>query len=332
LRFGKKGLNIPDKKLVVIKKMRNAIPLKYRIRGTHKGAIPQKRDYRDIVLGDIAYTPDPKCPSWEEGYDNEEKYGTLDRNHQGFSLSCTGQAVSKYLEMLNLIETKKKERLSSRYVYSQIYLQNGGAYIRDAVSIPVKQGVALEKDIPSYDINGNPPSEALMRINSDITDEIREKAKKYKSLKYVWLDADKVNDDMRQIIWQNGGFPSGYNGHCEYFSKFGLVNGRKAIRSMGSYGEISDRWITEDSSHRMYDIMFLVDLPNPPDKINMLKIILDNTTKKQYLLGKDGKYRWIYNEVLLNELHDSGIVDKNHVEPRDSIDSLLITDTWACIK
>ena len=253
--------------------MSNSIPLRYRIRSRHKGAIPQPRDFRDIVLGDIDFVHDPKCPSWEKGFDNEVKYGRLKRNHQGSSLSCVGQGWSKHAEMLDKIEKANGTRLSARYIYSQIYRPNGGAYIRDGGGIVVNQGVGKESAVPSYD-NGNPPNEAFMRRNDGV-DAAREGAKTFKSLKYVWIEASKVNDDMRQIIWQKGGFTSGYNGHCEFFTRFGMKNGKKGMWSIGSFGEPSDRWVDESSPHRIYDATFLIDLPNPPEKINMLKIIGD---------------------------------------------------------
>ena len=96
--------------------MKNPIPLKYRFIA-NKGAKRQPTDYRDIVLGDIPFTPDPKASSWEVGFDNEVKYGKMKREHQGSSLSCTGQGVSNYAQMLNMIETKRYIDLSARFIY-----------------------------------------------------------------------------------------------------------------------------------------------------------------------------------------------------------------------
>ena len=68
------------------------------------------------------------------------------------------------------------------------------------------------------------------------------------------------------------------------------------------------------------------------NKLNTMKqIIGDEKTKRQYLLGDDGLYRWIYNVTLLNELHDAGIVDKHEVSWIE-IDATKIVNTWAVIK
>ena len=259
----------------------------------YKGCIRNPEDSRDIRLGDIPYIPDPKCPSFAEGFDNEEKYGKLKREHQGSSLSCVGQGWSKYVEMLNLIETKKATDLSARFIYSQIALNNGGAYIRDGAKIVTKQGDALQINVPDY-MNGLNPNESFMKSLEGV-DDARPSAKIYKSLKYVWLDADKVNDDMRQIIWQYGGFVSGYNGHCEFYSKFSQINNIDAVCSIGSYGAGSDRWITKDSPHRMYDATFLVDLPNSN---NNMKLIQKAGTKEVYAVVDNIRY-WILDPVTL---------------------------------
>ena len=245
----------------------------------YMGAIPNPKDSRDFVLGDIPYTPDPNAPSWEEGFDNETEYGQLKREHQGSSLSCVGQGWSKYAEMLNIMETRTNIDLSARFIYSQIFLNQGGAYIRDGARIITKQGDAPQIDVPDY-MNGANPTESFMR-GSEGVEDARIIANTYKSLKYVWLDADKVNEDMRQIIWQYGGFVSGYNGHCMYASAYGMVNGKKAIKFINSYGVGSDQWVTEEDSHRLYDITFLVDLHNNWNNTNTMTA---EQLRKLYLL------------------------------------------------
>ena len=48
----------------------------------YNGCPEQPRDGRDIVLGDIPYVPDPNCPTYEQGFSNEDKHGKLKREHQ----------------------------------------------------------------------------------------------------------------------------------------------------------------------------------------------------------------------------------------------------------
>ena len=241
-------------------------------------------------------------------------------------------AVTK---MLNLIE-KGLVDLSARDIYSQIYLPNGGAYIRDGAKIAVNKGNCRETVLNSYQ-DSKPPTEAFMRLRSDATQEAVADALTYKSKKFVWLDISYplTNEDwetIRQIIWQFGGFVSGYKRHAMYASAFFLKDGKRAFRFVNSYGEGSDRIYQEGDNKELYDITFLIDLPNPPNKITMLKVIGDNKTKKQYLKGSDGKLRWIFNETLLNELHNAGVVDKFETEWKYDLENYEVINAWAVIK
>ena len=322
--------------------MKNPIPLKYRIFKKYNGCVPNKKDSRDITLGDIVmagvYTPDPNAPTWEVGFDNEIKYGKLKREHQGGSSSCVGQGWSKYAEMLNLIEEKHADDLSAKDIYSQIFLPDWGAYLRDGAKVIVNSGVCEEKLISSYLADGSPPNEEFMRQRpSPLPAGYEENRKTYKSLKYVSLlvsdpmtDADWEN--ARQIIWQYGGFTSGYSGHCMYAVGYGLVDGKRSIKFINSYGENNDRDYIQGEPNRLYDITFLVDLPNPPSKINMLKIIGDRGSGRQYVKGIDNKLCWIFNEALLNDLGSAGVIDKFTVDWQDNLDGMEISDPWAIIK
>lgn len=317
--------------------MRSPIPFKYRLFKKYKGCPKQPVDRRDVCLGDIPYTPDPDAPSWEQGFDNEKKYGKLKREHQGSSLSCVSQAWSKYLEMLNKIEEGDFTDLSARDIYSQIYLPNGGAFIRQGGKVAVNKGNCKEALMPSYE-NGKPPTEQFMR-NRDDASEITEQDAlivKAKEKRFVALSEVLTPDDwehIRQVIWQFGGFVSGYKRHCMYASAYGMKNGKKFIKFVNSYGEGSDRYYFEDDGYPIYDITFLIDLPNT---WSQMKIIGDKRDKRQYLCGADKVLHWIFGQpnqdsVFLQELHDAGIINKGEVEWKDNLDGYKIGSPWASL-
>jgi len=325
----------------------NPIPWRYRLFKRYNGCVPNIVDARDIELSDAlgsgAYVPDPSAPSWEQGFDNEIKWGKVKRENQGNSLSCVGQGWSKYLEMMDKIEQSKDGHpdqfadLSARFVYSQIYLQDGGAYIRDGADIAVKQGCAKESIVLSYE-NGYPPSESFMRNKDDITDQIKQDAFIYQAKQYVYLDTSNTltNADwesIRQVIYQFGGFVSGYNRHCMYASGYKLINGNRSIHFINSYGENNDHEWIEGNQYPIYDITFLIDNPNSPNQNNnnMLKIVGNRMDQKQYVLGADGKLRHIFNPTILEDLHAAGVLDKNAVEWRDHLEGLEIVKPWAVI-
>jgi len=68
------------------------------------------------------------------------------------------------------------------------------------------------------------------------------------------------------------------------------------------------------------------------DQLNMLKILGDKKTNKQYVLGNDSKLHWIFNETLLDSLHDSGVISKFNIEWVDGIAGFEMGEVWACIK
>ena len=260
-------------------------------------------------------------------------------------MSCVGQGWSKYLEMLNLIETKENTDLSAKSIYSNIALLDGGAYIREGAKFSVNTGCGLESVIPSYN-SPTATTEAFMRDKSWITDKVIDDMAIFRSKKFVYVDTlfpftDKDWENMRQVIWQFGGFVSGWSGHCVYAEGFGEKDGKKFIHFINSYGEGSDWYLWEGKTdykyynankYKLYDITFLLDLPNPPSKINMLKIIGDTRDKKQYIVGADKKLRHIFNSVILDDMNNAGVIDKNQIDWKDNLDDYEIVDPWAIIK
>jgi len=293
---------------------------------------PDERDfkYSDVVMGS------PQI-DWAKGFDVEkELQHDFVTECQGASSSCVGQAWSKYLEVLNFVEEKKFKDLSPRFVYSQIYLPNGGAYIRDGAKIAVGQGDALEETVKSYEyipmsdgsFTKNPPSEALMRNNSDITDEVRQEALTYQSKEYRSIGP--ANPDLlAHAILNNWGAVSGATGdhkgwsqnpvqppstsdtwgHAFYFKGFGQDSKGKYfdfINSWGNaWGQIGRGRMYYDEYNmaaNTYGAWTLVDKPNPIK--NMFRIIQekDDPTRAVWWVGADGKRRFFFNEIQFNTI------------------------------
>ncbi len=270
----------------------------------YRGCLESPEDSRDIILGvDVELVPDPNAPTWEQGFNNEARFGQLKSEHQGASLSCTGQGTSKYAEMVNLKETGEKTDLSAKFIYAQVALPGGGAYIRDAMLILVKFGVSEEATVPSYE-DGKAPSESFMTNKSALTPAAFENAAKYRAKKLVFLPVSNPLtaqnwENLRQVIWQFGGVVSGWSSHCMVGFEYGLENGRKFIRFKNSYGEGSDQKYYGDQ--RLYDISALIDLPNPPDKIFMAKLYRDPSNYNEVYAVNNGKRSHITNKYSLTQ-------------------------------
>lgn len=127
--------------------------------------------------------------------------------NQGVSSSCTGQALSYYISVLNMIEMGKWVDISARDIYAYISLGEGvGAYLRDALKLSVDRGVGTEELVPSYHyeyVNGRqfitPYNESEYLVKPKETEELKRirtalRAKEFRLVQYT-------NDQMEQMAW-----------------------------------------------------------------------------------------------------------------------------------
>jgi murein DD-endopeptidase MepM/ murein hydrolase activator NlpD len=164
-----------------------------------------------------------------------------------------------------------------------------------------------------------------------------------------------VNGNMTKIVWEEDG---SFWGHIYAHQEEILVKEGESVTEgqiiglegnsgssqqfymgvhlhFGMYEYMDDTYTSvknfSNGFHGAIDSLPLL-LKNNIENKNMLKIIGDSLTKKQYLQGKDGSFTWIYNVALLNFLHDAGICDKTKVEWRSDFNKELETETLALIK
>ncbi len=150
-----------------------------------KGALipkPDLRDYRfELVAGAVKE---------EEEFEGESAFNRI--KDQGKSLSCVGQGVAEYAQLLNFVETGEKLEFSARDIYSKIYLPTGGAYVKDALDRWINEGIVLEKGASSYE-NGKPPTEEFMRKRGDITQSQQDAGLTYAAKQYYTWDNRNFN-------------------------------------------------------------------------------------------------------------------------------------------
>ena len=160
-----------------------------------KGALVQPIKLRDYRLELAAGFPLPPKFSLAELISKIK--------NQNGSGSCVGQAFAYYAEVLNFIETGEYVELSARDIYSLIFQEPMGAYLKDGASKICNSGVVLEKDAISYD-NGKPPSEEFMRIRSDVLEDEETQGNIFASKKYLTWDNQNV-EMFKQAIYQGNG-------------------------------------------------------------------------------------------------------------------------------
>lgn len=264
------------------------------VAGFNPGGIVDRIDLRDHKWSEVGFGSDPF--DWDIGSDIEAKVALSIQNpafkfpvkDQGHTRSCGGQAWSAYAATLEGIQSGSFEERSAKYVYSQTYAPGGGSAGRDNSNILIKQGVARETVLPSYE-NGGTPSETFMERSQDITDVIRLDAVSSKAASYA--NVDSLIDDVAQALRDNNGLVLGVRGenngtwlsafpkppvnpnwaHWVYAAKAKKINGAKSIGFLNSWGTSTGdngwQWLSEDwfnkNDDRIFSVWTQVEAPQP---------------------------------------------------------------------
>lgn len=205
---------------------------------------------------------------WSKGYDVEHELAILLNTpnfripveNQFVSGSCGGQAGRYYDSVLQAIRTGVFIRKSAKYVYAPIAQPGGGSFGGDIMARLKKNGDSSEIICPSYLPDGN-VTEAFMEKVSDITPQADIDASSGKTANYSFiLDFDintlaQATRDNHGIIvalfGQNNGtwltaFPNSPTaiigstllwGHWLYVGKALMINGKKYIAILNSWGD-----------------------------------------------------------------------------------------------
>lgn len=248
-----------------------------------KGAIPDLIDIRDRIYDGIAFSATPF--DWEQGYNIETVINTkIPFKDQDGSSSCVGQAWAYYLGVLNAIEIGTYIDISPKAIYSQIFLQQGGAYIREGGKLSVDWGAVLEVDVSSYE-NKKPPTESFMRDISwknENIDKVAEKlrSKEFRMITVIAMEiiAQGIRDNygvVGGILGENNGTWNTIEpkpgkkewGHALYFGKAGIDEKGKYIATPNSWGNrFNGEWqkLREDwfTNNYMFNPWLLIDQPN----------------------------------------------------------------------
>lgn len=249
------------------------------------GGIEDRIDNRDYLWSEVGHGAAPF--SWEQGYDIEAGLGfSIPPKNQDGSSSCGGQAWSTLAQILEASFTGTLEERSAKYVYAQTYQQGGGSTGRDNAKIFAEQGVARESTCSSY-MAGNPPTEAFMTRGGDINESARQDAKFAKAFPYVQVGTN-INDvaqairDIQGVVLlingqDNGSWLSEFPKHPTqttwrhflYAGKAGLINGKKHITCLNSWGNVGkDGWQSLDetwfTSNNVLSAWGHIFNPNPP--------------------------------------------------------------------
>jgi len=296
------------------------------------GAVEQPFNEEHYAYDDLIGMSGDVELDWKEGYDiRNEINGEIRIKNQLKTLSCVGQGWSYYVWILNIIELMKKydidlttlrkyhskkiDEVSAKAIYSQIALENGGAYIGAGGKLIVNWGAVRESIVPSIRSNGKLDEKFVrdLKWKNEIVDEL---AKILKGKNYRIIRAKNNMELYARAILENKGVVGGVRGnndsgwgserprpasrptwaHCIYFGAFGTDEKGKFIATPNSWGRKA--WNKEwykgapagigwqklytdyiNKSH-MFDPWTYTDMPNLENMENdFVKIIKDTNSK-----------------------------------------------------
>ena len=298
------------------------------------GAIPRFYDSRDRSYDEIAVGSAPITMSdWKNGFDVERKLNfELPIKNQNGSSSCTFQATSYYVGILNMIETGKYKEVSAKAGYSQIRLPAGGAYIMDAIKLCVDWGAVPEQVVPSYQ-NGKPPSEKFMIDLSWKNERVDKYAKVLQAKEYRKINARDNMDLFAMAIRDNNGVVGGVlignnsswrtenptpstreNGHAVYYSAYGMDEKGKYIATINSWGKRPGfrlQKLRQDYFNKLYqfDPWVLCDKPNTFQATPNAQEILKANEKKIIIEGEGVGRKGIIVSGELKEIEKDRVSD-----------------------
>lgn len=301
-----------------------------------KGAVKDLPDSRDLVFGAIAEAVGAlNAPSWEDGYDVEQLYGKLTQKDQNGSLSCVSQGWSYYAEALERAENGEDVPISARFIYSQIHLPQGAAYVRDGADILVSQGSCQEDLCSSY-----PNDEQSLRVLP--SDEARTAAKTYQAKSYASVGPNF--ELFRQALFAGKGMVTAFTGsntgwhvdadgfirpptaddirwgHCVFLVGYGIHNGRKSFKIKNSWGTawgidgyawVDENYFNAENNSLVFSGWTLVDLPDKYQSkfmFNLLKGDGPNVyavagDKKHLIVNQDSFDAGVADGLWSNEIH-----------------------------
>lgn len=284
----------------------------------YTGAVIDPLDKQDIKYDPVA-AASPEV-DWEKGFDVEKELNiSIPIKDQGMTSSCVGQGWAYYTAVLNALELGNYTEVSAKAIYSQIFLDQGGAYIREGGRLLTNWGSLLEYIVPSY-INGKPPKEDFVRQLNWKTKEMNNLAAALKSKSYAVINAASNIDIFAKAIRDNYGVVGGVLGsnngtwntlepkpsektdwaHCLYYGKFGIDRFGKYIATPNSWGSRGKDEIHPDGWQKLredfFDTMFqfnpwtMIDQPNIQHPDPKMENLL-NEYEKKFIIEGEGKGR-----------------------------------------
>ena len=264
----------------------------------------------------------------------------ISASNQNGSLSCVGQSTMNMAKIAYYSQNHPVVDFSARFIYSQIHLPGGGAYVRDGVSTLVKQGICSNVIMPS-----DPQTESHMRDKTGLAQaQVEAKTFDIYTGDIAYAQVTNNIDDVASAIRDHSSVIIGATGHNLGWANADVIPpkigdgqstwghavegiqpviraGKKAIRFINSWettwGDHGTGYLNEDyfTSGFIMVVFVLTDNFIIPQQ-NMKLLIVG---KEQYLQGPDNRAWHVYNSSTLHDLLAAGIINSLTPEPVASV-------------
>lgn len=220
------------------------------------GCLPDPIDARDFKFKDVMRG---QPIDWNKPFSVYDDVGLIPEfQDQGSSSSCVSQATGAYTRVWIKKLMGVDIDFSEKFVYSQIALPGGGAYLRDGVKIVATKGCAKESLVPSYKAGQKPPDEQFMLDKTWMTPDVMKQALPFDKFTYRVIEGQTYDINIfaaairdfhgcvAGFIGSNSGWvrefitPPGKNestwGHAVFLGGFGVFNDQKCVFIRNSWG------------------------------------------------------------------------------------------------
>ena len=222
------------------------------------GAIPDPTDKRDLIYEDHIFGKGRPVgmPTFDKGYNAEDKYGKNRDEHQDSSLRCVSEGGTADIETSIIYETGERIQLSQRDAYSQIHGPSGGANPRDFYKLAKGKGICEERFCGSYPTDGSRVTESWTRKRGTMSPERVENALQWRIGAYRSIRSYDM-EVIAQAIFENNGCGGAYKpvnssmGHMIFFKGYGMHKGYIGLRYRDSYAPY-DKWIVKHKGKFYY--------------------------------------------------------------------------------
>lgn len=236
---------------------------------TNGGVIPDEEDLRDYQAEKLMGSNLDVPIDWVVGYDaTADVWPGMPNQNQENQFSCVGRGVVGYKQVRQAADTGEHTILSAKSVYNPIATPHVGSYVRSGMLRPVNYGINKESTVPS----GGTEDEITAKF--DFT-PFADEASYFKDSTVASVTSQDF-ETLARMIKVNRGFVSGWSTHCQFFKIFGTLEGKRFLKTHGSYGLGSDMYYFEGEEDPLFSCWTAVDvknIQNPPPKPDQFQFL-----------------------------------------------------------